>query len=188
MKRAGFIGTMVGMSVLLILDGDSKTGLSEELRASIAKLARERGLAFEEAELARDDVPPCIGCLHCVTKHAGKCIHHQALTGLIQKTLRRRFIIFLTPALFGTFSSTIKNVVDRGGLVLRDHRECVQIMIGYGEEATDEEAATFIDIPGWHLGKADIVHPTLKDHFEAFVTRSTADNDRICGALEGILT
>jgi multimeric flavodoxin WrbA len=188
MKQAGFIGIEEGMSILLILDRDSTTPLSEGLRERVARLARKHGLAFDEVELARENVPPCIGCWNCLKRHPGRCISHPAFADLVQKALGRRFVIFLTPAFFGTSCSTIKNVTDRGGLVLRDHKTCTQIMIGYGEDITDEEASTFVDIPGRHMGKADIVHPVLKDdRIEAFVTRSTAESERICQTLEGML-
>lgn len=176
------------MSILLILDRDSKSRLSEGLRAHVAALAQKRGLAYDEVELARESMPPCIGCLKCMTKHPGRCVSQQAFSDLAEKTRQRRFVILLTPALFGTFCSTIKNVVDRGGLILREHKTCTRIMIGYGEDLSDEEASTFVDIPGRHMGKADIVHPTLKSgRVEAFVTRSAADTERISRALEELL-
>ncbi len=176
------------MSMLLICDGDSKSELSEELRSGIAAIARGRGLEYDEVELRRPDVPPCTGCLHCLTRHPGVCISNTSLLGLMEKTMDRRFIVFLTPGLFGTFSSTIKNVVDRGGLLIRNHLECVQFFVGYGKDATDEEAHTFTDIAVKHLiGEANIVHPKIKDHLEVFFTRTQADNDRICGAISGAL-
>jgi multimeric flavodoxin WrbA len=188
MKQEGFIGIVSGMSILLILDRDSKSPLSEGLRARVCGLAHKHGLAFEKVELARENVPPCTGCFQCITKHPGRCIHQQAFSGLVEKALHRRIVIFLTPARFGTFCSTIKNVVDRGGLILRDHKTCTQVMIGYGEDLVDEEASTFVDIPGRHMGKADIVHPTLTGvRVEAFVTRSAADTQRICQAVEEMM-
>ncbi len=189
MKPAGFIAIVLDMSILLVLDRDSKTPVSEGLRVLVARLAEKRGLAIEEVELAREEVPPCIGCLNCLTKHPGRCINQQAFALLTEKALGRRLVVFLTPALFGTSCSTIKNVLDRGGLVLREHKTCVQLLVGYGEEITEEEESTFVDIPGRHLGKADIVHPLLaEDRIEALVTRSAADNERICSAVEEMLS
>ena len=189
MKQGGVYRQNKGMSMLLIRDGDAKSALSDELREMVAGLAHARELVFDEVELARTDVPPCIGCFQCMTKHRGRCINHRALEGLIQKTLGRRFVVYLSPALFGTFSAIIKNVVDHGGLIIGKRGTCVQIAIGYGDDLTDEEASTFIDIPGRHMGQADIVHPMLRgNRFEAFVSRCAADTGRVRAAMEGMLS
>ena len=88
--------------------------------------------------------------------------------------------------LFGTFSSTMKNVIDRGGLIIRNHGTCRQIIIGYGEDATDEERRTFIDITAKHRGKAEAVHPHLVEHVEVYFTRSREDTEDICESMGSI--
>ncbi len=167
------------LNILFILDGDSKTDLSEDVRTRIGEIADAKGHSVRAIELKRNDVPPCTGCLSCLTKHPGACVHQGAFTGIIRQAADCPVIIFLTPVLFGTFSSTVKNVIDRGGLIIGNHASCRQIIIGYGEDVTDEERSTFVDIIGRHRGKADIVHPNLEEHFEVYFTRSREDNVRI---------
>ena len=80
----------------------------------------------------------------------------------------------------------MKNVIDRGGLIIRNHRNCRQIIIGYGEDATDEERSTFIDITAKHRGKMEAVHPHLVEHVEVSFTRSREDTQDICESLGSI--
>jgi multimeric flavodoxin WrbA len=171
--------------ILFILDGDSRTELSEDVRKRITDAAGARQRQVGTIELHRGDVPPCTGCFYCMT-HPGKCIFDKALARTVQYAADYPAVVFLAPVRFGTFSSTMKNVIDRGGLVIRNHRTCRQIIIGYGEEATDEERSTFIDITAKHRGKADVVHPHLMEHVEAYFTSSREDTEDICESLGNI--
>jgi multimeric flavodoxin WrbA len=178
---------MKSPKVLFILDGDSKTDLSEDLRARVTEMARAKRHAVKAIELRRSDSPPCTSCLRCLTKHPGACVHHASFAVIIEQASDCPVIIFLTPALFGTFSSTIKNVIDRGGLIIKNHKSCRQIIIGYGKDATDEERSTFIDMTVKHKGKADIVHPTVQESIEVYFTRSREDNGSICESLANVV-
>lgn len=171
------------MNILLLFDGDSKTDLSEYIHAGIGALAREKGHTFIAIELKRNDVPPCLGCFSCFTKHPGVCVHNESFAGIIEQAPHCPFIIFLTPVLFGAFSSAMKNALDRGGLIIKNHKSCRQIIIGYGEDANDEERSTFVDTTARHRGKADIVHPIFGESFEVFFTGSREESDRICETL-----
>jgi len=93
----------------------------------------------------------------------------------------------MAPVRFGTFSSTMKNVIDRGGLIITDHQRCLQIVIGYAEDATDEERSTFIDLIAKHRGKADVVHPKVKETIEVYFTRCREDNHDICERLAAVV-
>jgi multimeric flavodoxin WrbA len=172
--------------ILFILDGDSRSDLSEDVQKRITEAAGVRRRQVETIELHRGDVPPCTGCFHCMTKHPGKCIFDRALARIVQQAADYPAVIFLAPVLFGTFSSTMKNVIDRGGLIIRNHRTCRQIIIGYGEDATDEERSTFIDITAKHRGEAEAVHPHLVEHVEVYFTRSREDTEDICKSLGSI--
>ena len=172
-------------NIFFILDGDSRTELSEDIRERIAAIARAKQRGVGAIELRRDEVPPCTGCFHCFTRHPGEC-SNRSVANIIQQVPDCPVVIFLTPALFGTFSSAIKNVIDRGGLIIRNQSSCRQIIVGYGEDATDEERSTFIDMTAKHRGKADIVHPNLKENVEVYFTRSREDNGSICESLGNI--
>jgi multimeric flavodoxin WrbA len=59
------------MNTILILDKDTKTGLSEDLKERILRMLKEKAHRIEVDELGRNDVTPCFGCLLCLTKHVG---------------------------------------------------------------------------------------------------------------------
>jgi multimeric flavodoxin WrbA len=172
---------------LFFIDGDGKTDLSEDLRARLREVARGNGHGVREIELKKDDIPSCLGCLRCITKHPGRCVHHESLAGIIERASGCSAAVFLTPARFGTYSSSIKNVVDRSGFFIDNHGHCRKIVIGYAEEANDEERSTFLDITVKHRGQADIVHLKVRETIDAFFTRSREDNTQICGLLERVV-
>ncbi len=173
------------MSMLVIMDGDRKTGLSEGLREKISQLAARRGIDVDQVELHRGDIPPCIGCLTCITKHPGRCINQSALEELTAMAAQKLVVIFLTPVVFGTCGAAIKCVMERGGLIVRNHAECLQLVVGYGDDATAEEISTFLDITRRHLGSADIVHPIFsRDRIETFFIGGAADVDAVLRVME----
>ena len=165
------------MNTLLILDKDSKTELSEDLRTEICRILTSKGHRIETAELEKNKVYPCLGldCFHCVTKHPMECISKDAVYPLKKNIREYDLAIFLTPVLFGHFSSCIKNALDRGA---GSHRW--QVIIGYGKDIDDEEKSTFIDLTAKHRGNKDVVHPGMDRQVDVYVTQSTEDNSAIC--------
>lgn len=123
---------------------------------------------------------PCLGisCFHCVTKHPEECVSKDAVFPIKKNVRQYDLTIFLTPVLFGHFSSPIKNAIDRGA---GSHNW--QIIIGYGSDIDDEEKSTFIGLTVKHRGSADIVHPGMDKQVDVFVTRSAEDSHAICDAL-----
>jgi multimeric flavodoxin WrbA len=179
------------MNVLLISDAESTTELSEDLQARIAGIAGAKHYNVETVALHKNDVTPCTGCLTCVMKHPGKCVYTLTFTpsllDIIHQAPACHTVVFLTPVRYGTFSSTMKNIIEKGGFVIQYRKSCRQIIIGFGEDATDEERATFIDITAKHRGKADVVHPNLAEECAVYFTRSRQESEEICEVLEGIV-
>ncbi len=167
------------MNTILILDKDAKTGLSEDLKERILEILKERGHLVEVVELGRDNVTPCFGCLLCLTKHVGICVTMDRIAKIRNNVNRYDMTIFLTPVIFGHFSSTVKCAIDRG---------CgcnnMQVMVGYGDDIDDEEKCTFIDLTRKHSGKADIVHPGLVKQVDVYLTTSSEDSEAICEAFK----
>jgi multimeric flavodoxin WrbA len=165
------------MNALVITDKDSKTGLSEALEADVTSVLGQCGAEIEMVELSAGDAAPCFGCLLCLTKHPGECVSKDLVNDLKKRAQQYTMTIFLTPVVFGHFSSTIKNAVDRIG---GSHE--LQVIIGYGQDIDDEEGDTFIDLTARHRGAADVVHPGMDRQVDAYVTRSFQDNERVCEA------
>jgi len=175
------------LDVLILLDADAQSDLSASLVRRIEEMVRTKQHAMGTVELSRKDIPPCTGCLRCLTAHPGSCAYKACFDGIAEQASSCPVIIFLTSAPFGTFSSAVKNVIDRGALVIRNRGRCRQVIIGYGEDATDEERATFIDVTVKHRGGADIVHPGVNETFEVYFARSQKDCEGISAALAGAL-
>ena len=96
--------------ILFILDGDSRTDLSEDVQKRITEAAGVRPRQVGTIELHRGDVPPCTGCFHCMTQHPGKCVFDRALARIVQLAADCAAVVLLAPVIFGTFSSTMKMV------------------------------------------------------------------------------
>jgi len=169
------------MNTLFILDKEAKTELAEDLRAKLVKTLDKKGHQIETVELGKNETSPCLGCLKCLTEHPGECVSQDIVNKIKKNARKYDLTIFLTPVLFGHFSSGIKNAIDRG-----TGSNNWQIMIGFGSDIGDEEKHTFIDLTAKHRGSADIVHPGMDRRVDVFVTRSTGDNSAICEALENI--
>ena len=167
------------MNTLVILDKDSKTKLSENLKVKVVRTLEEKGHRVEVVELGKNDVSPCLGCLLCLTKHPGECVTKDIVNEIKKNVKKYSATFYLTPVLFGHFSSTIANVMAKG---TGSHNW--QVIIGFGEDIDDEEKSTFIDLTAKHRGKADIVHPDMNCQMDVFISKSIEDNTIICEALK----
>jgi hypothetical protein len=168
------------MNILFILDKDSTTEVSEDLRTKICSIFYGQGHQIETVELERNDVSPCLGldCFHCINKHPMECVSKDAVFPIKKNIWKYDLAIFLTPVLFGHYCSDVKNAMDRGA---GSHNW--QVIIGFGHDIDDEENSTFIDLVAKHMGSADVVHPGIVKRVDVFVTRSVEDNAAICKAL-----
>lgn len=167
------------MNLILILDKDAKTELSEDLKERILRILKEKTHQVEIVELVRNEVMPCLGCLLCLTKQVGICVTRDRIAEIRNNANRYDITIFLTPVIFGHFGSTIKCAIDRGC-----GNQNLQVMIGYGEDIDNEEKSTFIDLTRKHRGKADIVHPGFDKQVEVYLTTSFEENKTICEAFK----
>ena len=166
------------MKAVIISDSDSKTELSKNLTAGIVSVLTENGNQVRSVELEKDRVAPCLGCFLCATKHRGECVSRDIVGQIRRDVQQLGLTVFVTPVLFGHFSSTLKNAVDRG----TGSREW-QIVIGYADEIDDEEKNTFLDLTAKHRVSADIVHPGMDSRVDVHVTQSLEENAAICESL-----
>lgn len=167
------------MNALLILDKDSKSGLSEDLKARLVRTLEELGYGVDVFELGKDEVFQCLGCLLCLTKHPDRCVNQDTVNELRKNVRKYSATFYVTPVLFGHYSSALASAINRG---TGSHNW--QVIIGFGEAIDDEEKSTFIDLTAKHRGKADIVHPGMDRQVDVYVTQSMEDNDGICSAIK----
>ncbi len=169
------------MNALLLLDKDSKIKLSEDLKVKVIQALEEDGHQVVVIELGKNDVTPCLGCLLCLTKHPGECVNKDIVNEVRKSAKKYSATFFLTPILFGHYSSTMASPINKG---IGSHN--LQVIIGYGEDIDHEEKSTFIDLTAKHRGKMDIVHPGMDRQVEVFVSESLEDNNAICETLKNI--
>ena len=138
-----------------------------------------KGYPVEIFQLGENDIFHCIGCFLCLTKHPGECVNKDVVNEIRRNVKKYSSTLFLTPVLFGHYSSTMASAINKG---TGSHNW--QVIIGFGEDIDEEERSTFIDLTAKHRGKADIVHPGMDRQVDVFVSRSLRDNDKICEILE----
>jgi multimeric flavodoxin WrbA len=163
------------MKAVIISESGAETELSEKLKTDIITTLSNNGDEVESVELQKDRVAPCLGCFRCATTHRGDCVSRDAVREIKLGVKELGLTVYLTPVVFGHYSSTIKNAVDRG---TGSHQW--QMVIGYGAGLDDEERSTFIDLSAKHRGRADIVHPGMDARVDAYVTGSAEENAAIC--------
>lgn len=167
------------MNALFILDKDSRSPLSEDLKDRVVQALEEKGYRVDMFELGRDDVFQCLGCLLCVTKHPDECVNKDVINEIKKNVKKYSATFYLTPVIFGHYSSTMASAINKG---TGSHNW--QVIIGFGEDVDDEEKSTFLDLTAKHRGKADIVHPGMDRRVDVFVTMSMEDNTRICDTIK----
>ena len=169
------------MNANLIIDRDSQNSLSGDLKDSIVTVFRENGHRVDVFEIGKSEVSQCIGCLLCLTKHPGECVNKDIVNDIRKNAKKYSATFFLTPILFGHYSSTIASAINKG---TGSHNW--QVIIGFSEDIDDEEKSTFIDLTAKHRGKADIVHPGMDRRVDVFVSQSIEDNTKIIDTITAL--
>jgi len=173
------------MKIFCLRDAVGKSGLSSDLLEKLRGAVQKHGHSLDVMDLAGGDISYCIGCLRCWSVDSTECVTKDRMTEIEDRLQGCGLLLFVTPVLFGTFSSTIKTAVDKGlGSKLYADMHYPRLFIGCGEDISDEEKRCFIDIIEKHMGEADIVHPELSDMpVDAMVTRSLQDNVVLCAEI-----
>ena len=175
------------MKILLLEDEMRKTDLSAAFISNFLHSAESNGHSVEIVSLLKTDLAFCVGCMHCWTSETGACFFKDRLSELNEKLEGCSLQVILSPVQFGTFSSTAKALIDKGfGINMFLGAHYPQLVVGYGEDISDEELECFVNISEKHRGEADIVHPELSDiTVEVKVTRSLSDNEKIIVQIAG---
>jgi multimeric flavodoxin WrbA len=174
------------MTMCCFSDRDSRTALSDDLLEKVYALAAENGHTIESIELDRNDVAACTGCLRCWTEQTRECVSRDTLGDMTRHKKSCGIVLYLTPVMFGSMISTVKNALDKDDHLFTN-RDRMKLIIGYGDDVDDEEKSTFLDIIARHRGSADVVHPDKKETIKVFVTRSIEDTDAACEEIRRIM-
>jgi hypothetical protein len=170
------------LKALLISDKDALTKLSEDLKIKLVKVLEDSGYQVKEYELGKSEVFQCLGCLKCLTEHPDECVNKDIVNEIRKNVKEYSATFYLTPVLFGHYSSTVDAAINKG---TGSHRW--QVIIGHGTDIDEEEKSTFIDLTAKHRGKADVVHPGMDDRVDVFLTMSFEDSTRICETIRALV-
>jgi hypothetical protein len=149
--------------ILLIRDPPAESGVARDFGSALAVWAGNRGYRFEEAVAAETDVKPCTGCLACYRNNGGLCVYADGYPAFRGRARDAGCLVLLSEIAFGQASVAIKQLIDKGigvpwGL-------CgpfpAQLVVGYGRDLAEAEAACFLDIVRRHQGKAEALHRQL---------------------------
>lgn len=149
------------MNVLFICDKENKTKASIDLYEKLSSLFSDKGYEGKTIEVGKKDLASCMGCFGCWIKTPGECVVNDLMTDINKSFINSDVVVYLSPIVFGQFSATMKNAVDRwlpnvlpffekvNGVTKHPKRydkDPNTIVIGYGDDLSEEEKSTFIDI------------------------------------------
>lgn len=177
------------MKAFIISDNEFFTEKYKRLSSQLKSFLAGRGFEIEESSIGRDTLAFCKGCFGCWIKKPGECVISDGIAELNRKAMASDLAIYLCPIVFGQYSANMKCVIDRwlpnmlpffmirpDGSTMHPPRyksyPC-QIMIGYGDGLTQEDAQLFLDVILKH-----------RSNVTAFVYGGETDLSEALGALK----
>jgi hypothetical protein len=170
------------MRAYIVSDKDYETGMFHELLAAVLSYFSSHGFTIEHTRIGRNDLASCIGCFGCWIKKPGECVIPDGIASINSTVMNSDVALYLSPVIFGQFSANIKDAIDRwlpnmlpffmirkDGSMMHPRRYPSypkQIMIGYGNDITVEDAELFRDISQKHRSNVEVIifdrnHPQI---------------------------
>ena len=161
------------MQALIISDKEYHTKTFTRINQILSKAITEKDLKVKETQIGRNDLAFCVGCFGCWVKKPGECVINDAMRQINYDFINSEVVVYLCPIVFGQFSANIKNSFDRwipnilpffetrlDGSTMHPARYSSypkQIIIGYGDELSDEDITLFIDVTTKHRQNVDVL-------------------------------
>lgn len=169
------------MKATIITDKDYKTELFEKLDASVTSFLKSKGFETEHFNIGRNDLAFCMGCFGCWIKKPGECVINDMISHINRSFINSDAVIYLSPIVFGQFSANIKNSLDRwipnvlpffikrpdGSTIHPSRYDSYPkvIIIGYGNDISEEDIQLFFDITKKHRNNADVlIYKNVNQH------------------------
>ncbi len=159
------------MKAYILSDMDYRTEAYTRLLSEVKEALR--CFEIEEKPIGRGDIHYCVGCFGCWVKTPGECLIKDDIANINRKMMNSDVVVYLVPVVFGQFSANIKYALDRwlpnmlpffetrkdGSTTHPPRYESYprQIMIGYGGNSDNEDAALFIDITKKHRSDVEVL-------------------------------
>lgn len=154
------------MKAYLLSDSEFDTEHLRRLGALVRRVLTQKGFVITEKRLEQEELAYCVGCFGCWVKTPGECMMKDAMVEINRTSMASDVVVYLTPVVFGQFSANIKSALDRwipnilpffisrpdGSTIhpARYETNPQMVMIGYGDDVTDEDVALFCDITAKH--------------------------------------
>jgi len=106
------------MKVLILngsLKGDNALKIVHEI---IVDVLEDNGCDIDSLILHEIEIASCLGCFGCWVKTPGICVINDEGRDIAKAVIQSNLIIFLTPVIFGGYSSELKKALDRLILIL----------------------------------------------------------------------
>lgn len=150
------------MKALLISDMEYQTETFHRLEQIVHFHLSQKGFETEDVRIGRNELAYCMGCFGCWIKKPGECVINDKMSDINRSYNHSDAVFYLSPVVFGQFSCNIKNAMDRwlpnvlpffvtrkDGSTMHPPRYRAyptHVMIGYGDEITEDERHLFSDI------------------------------------------
>jgi len=161
------------MKAFIVTDREYHTPAFLEARETLRECLVGRGFELEEADIGAGDLAHCMGCFGCWIKKPGECVIGDKMAELNRKAMNSDAVFYLCPVIFGQFSANIKDAIDRwlpnmlpffekrpDGSTMHPPRYDSypkQVMVGYGDGLTAEDAGLFTDITKKHRTDVEVL-------------------------------
>ncbi len=99
--------------LVTLLNGENSPGELANYAAILENRFRERNHEVRTVNLSEKMILPCTGCFKCWVKTPGRCIIKDHANEISEMFINSDLMVFLSPVVFGTYSSQMKKSLDR---------------------------------------------------------------------------
>lgn len=148
------------MKGIIIYEKYDEDGLAGYLDKSLSEQYLESA-DMKLCKISSDMIRPCMGCFKCWYNTPGVCVTKDITRELNQAFVKDDIVVIFTKISFGSYSSTIKNVIDRSVPISlpflkktegenhhsrRYKEKAKQIVVAYGEDISEDDERIFAKI------------------------------------------
>ncbi len=161
------------MKAVIISDKEFQNALYQKLKKQTTGFLIDKVFETETIDIGREDLAFCMGCFGCWIEKPGECVINDKISQINRKFINSDVVIYLNPVTFGQFSANIKNAIDRwlpnilpffirrpdGSTMHPSRYDSLpkQIIIGYGEDLSEDDIKLFIDIIEKHRRNIEVL-------------------------------
>lgn len=161
------------MKVFILSDKEYQTDTFERLHDKVKEYFTDKNFEIIETQIGKGDLAYCMGCFGCWVKNPGECSIKDKMAQINSDYVNSDVVVYLSPIVFGEFSSNMKNALDRwipnvlpffkvrpdGSTIHPSRYRNIprQIMLGYADDLSEEDTQLFTDITKKHRRNVEVV-------------------------------